>query len=631
MEVGELTAKELLSMATFDMIMDSPSLIEREILIQQCIDRAEELGVKTKFANLVKAFKAEEKRLQKQMQDDKKSQNINNEVDYSDIDEKLYCGSWIADDMGVRRLTDRGVVVACPHPITILARYINIQTGKEKVRLKFKKRFNWKEIVIEKNVISSASKIVALSDYGVAVTSENAKLLVAFLSDIENMNIESIEEKNSTSKLGWINGKFIPYDVSVQFDNEDKLKSVYESIGTRGDENVWYSLARSIKNNSRLEPKIYFAASFASVLIEPLNALPFIVNLWGETGKGKTVALMLAASVWAYPGNDGYIPKAKGTEASLEVRLDFLNNFPLMFDDLSQLKDKYKEDFSEFVYMLCSGRSKERSNKELGLNRAATWKNIILTNSEHSLVSETMQGGAINRIIDVEMADGYIFENGNEVVQILDKNYGFAGREFMEAITELGFDKIKEMQQVFFEKIKNRASELGVEKEEKQMIPMSILLTADKISADHVFKDGIYLDFNECFELIKDKDSVSEHERAYEFIKSEISINNGYFQHEGVKNGKFEVQRAINNQTWGVITEEYIIIQQNIFKKMCQDANCSFKAFLSWLKRKNLVTTENGRMTKVKKINGENSRCIWLRKPEFTEFVEVDQMEIPFD
>ena len=119
--------------------------------------------------------------------------------------------------------------------------------------------------------------------------------------------------------------------------------------------------------------------------------------------------------------------------------------------------------------MLCSGRSKERSNKELGLNRAATWKNIILTNSEHSLVSETMQGGAINRIIDVEIEDGYIFDNGNEVVQILDKNYGFAGKEFLEAIEELGFDKIKEMQQEFLDKIKNRAISLGVEKEEKQM------------------------------------------------------------------------------------------------------------------------------------------------------------------
>ena len=163
------------------------------------------------------------------------------------------------------------------------------------------------------------------------------------------------------------------------------------------------------------------------------------------------------------------------------------------------------------------------------------------------------------------------------------------------------------------------------------MIPMSILFTADKLATDYVFKDGIYLDFEECFDFIKDKDAVSEHERAYEYIRSEISINDGYFQHEGRKNGKYETIRAVNNQTWGIITEDHVIIQQNIFKKMCQDANCSFKAFMSWLKRKNLVTAESGRMTKCKKINGENSRCIWLKKPENSAFVEVDQAELPFD
>ena len=56
-----------------------------------------------------------------------------------------------------------------------------------------------------------------------------------------------------------------------------------------------------MRRSDRFEPQIYLAASFASALLEPLGALPFIVNLWGETGKGKSVNLMLAASVWAEP------------------------------------------------------------------------------------------------------------------------------------------------------------------------------------------------------------------------------------------------------------------------------------------------------------------------------------------
>ena len=52
--------------------------------------------------------------------------------------------------------------------------------------------------------MATASKITALSKRGIAVTSENAKLLVRFLSDVENLNDNEIQVQYSTSKLGWI-------------------------------------------------------------------------------------------------------------------------------------------------------------------------------------------------------------------------------------------------------------------------------------------------------------------------------------------------------------------------------------------------------------------------------------------
>ena len=49
----------------------------------------------------------------------------------------------------------------------------------------------------------------------------------------------------------------------------------------------------------KMEIKLMLAASFASVLVPLLGGLPFIVDLWGETEGGKTVTLMVAASVWS--------------------------------------------------------------------------------------------------------------------------------------------------------------------------------------------------------------------------------------------------------------------------------------------------------------------------------------------
>ena len=620
--------KELLSIRTIENIMDEEDLLAREIMIQEAMDRSEQLKCMTKFKTLMNAAKKEEKRLMELAKKDIRggSKTNNNVIDFSGCEESYDCGAWVANDSGVRTYTVQGERLACYHPILPVARMINIQTGKEQVKLKYKKGTIWKDIVVDKSIIASSSKIVALADYGVSVTSENSKALVSYLSDVENLNVEEIEVRNSTSKLGWIRGDFVPYDVNVYFDNEFNFKMLYESIRTAGNREKWYDLVKKIRTKGRLEPKIYIAAAFASVLIEPLNALPFIVNLWGDTGKGKTVALMLAASIYAFPGNNEYVTDPKSTITALETRTNFLNNFPVLIDDMSQIKNKFDDDFSTLVYFLCSGKGKERSNVNLGINATNSWRNVFLTNNEHSLVTETMQGGAVNRIIDVEMSEGYIFDNGNQVVELIKKNYGFAGKEFIELVKNMGTDEISKIQKDFQERITKRAEQLGVEKEEKQILPMSIILTADKLATENLFHDGQYLNFAECFELLKDKDAVSENQRAYEYMISEIGINKNNFIIPGTTGDDYR-------QIWGTIESGYAVILKNIFDKICKEANCSSRTFLSWARKKELIKVgKDGKNTITKRINGMIQRCVWLKLPDDgNEFVDVEDGQIPFD
>ena len=618
----------ILSIDTIAEIMNEPNLLRREMTIQEAEKRAEELKCATKFKALINAAKKEEKRLIELAKKDIRggAKTNNNMIDFDGCEKSYNCGAWVANDTGVRTYTVMGERLACYHPILPVARMINIQTGKEKVKLKFRKGDFWKEIVVDKSIIASSSKIVALADFGVSVTSENSKALVSYLSDVENLNVDDIEVRNSTSKLGWIKGDFVPYDVNVYFDNESNFKMLYESIRKGGKREKWYDLVKSIRATGKLEPKIYIASAFASVLIEPLNALPFIINLWGDTGKGKTVALMLAASIYAYPGNNEYVTDPKSTITALETRTNFLNNFPVLIDDMSQIKNKFDDDFSSLVYFLCSGKGKERSNVNLGINATNLWRNVFLTNNEHSLVTETMQGGAVNRIIDVEMADGYIFENGNRVVELIKKNYGFAGEEFIELVKDMGFDEISKIQKDFQQRIQDKAKSLGIEKEEKQVLPMSIILTADKLATENLFNDGQYLDFDVCFDLLKDKDAVSENQRAYEYILSEIGINKNNFIIKGSHRDDYR-------QIWGCLEDGYAVIQKNVFDRLCKEANSSSRTFLSWAKKKELIkVAKDGKNTITKRINGMVQRCVWLKLPDDgDEFIEVDDGQIPFD
>jgi len=426
-DIDSLKADTILEDEIFCEIFEQEDEIYKARLLLTLTDRAAELGVKTKFEKLVGAYKkvkAKYDRDNKQVAV-QQPDSLQRVTEFNSKYDEMRCGNWIANANGIKTFSMFGEVLACYHPILPVQRLINAETGKEKIKLAYKKGNKWKEIIIDKGVIASANKIVALADYGVSVTSETSKNLVRYLSDIENMNIDLIGTQISTSKLGWIQKEFMPYGGSIIFDNETRFKDTYESIHGFGNEDIWLNLVRKVRKSDRFEPKIYLIGSLASALIEPLNALPFVLNLWGDTGKGKTVAIMIAASVWAYPGGNDFVTDPKSTVTALELRLDFLNNFPMLIDDMAQLKDKYSGDFSELVYMLCSGKGKDRANATLGLNKSTTWRNVILTNGEHSLVTETMQGGAVNRIIDVEMGEGYIFPNGNEVVEIIKQNYGY--------------------------------------------------------------------------------------------------------------------------------------------------------------------------------------------------------------
>ena len=631
MDITKLDAKSILSDEVLTEIFEEQNPIEQAKLLLSVQEKAKILGVKTKFDTMATAYKKVNREIAKAAVE-KKSQNTSfdnyTQFDYFDDGHELYCGNWIADQYGVRTFTMFGEQLACYHPILITQRLMNAETGREKVKLAFQKGFKWKEIIVDKATIASSNKIVALADYGVSVTSETSKALVKFLSDLENYNIQNIDTRVSTSKFGWINGEFMPYGLNIEFDSDSKFKDIFESVQPYGDYSKWMDLMLRIRKSGRYEPQLYMAGSFASILLKPLNVLPFILNLWGETGKGKTVALMVATSIWANPGEGKYITSPTANLVAMEVRDNILNNLPMIIDDLSKTKDKYGDNFTDLIYMLCGGKGKERSNVNLGLESATTWQNAVLTNIERPLATETMRGGAINRILDFEMEEGSIFRNGNQVVETISQNYGFAGGIFVDEIKAIGFDAVREMQQEFLEQINQKAKEKGQEKEEKQTIPLSVMLTADKIATDSIFQDGIYLDIDRCVDALKNKGDVSENDRAYEFIMSEISININKFVPDDEGNYRGEC--------WGCIEDGYAIILVNAFNRMCERGNFSNKGFLSWAAKKNLIIQSGGKNTKTKRFGTTTPRCVWLRMDDGMidehGFIVVDeQMKLPFD
>lgn len=623
--IQELTKEDLLgSDGVLYEVYEQEDEIYRTHMLIELREQASKLKCKVDFDKLVAAYEKEYKDFSKM-----NSQVVPQGDGLTHFSNSKYpdmrCGSWIADDSSIRQYTIKnGEIVAFPHPIIPIQLLKNVNTGYVKIKLAYRLRGKWEEVIQGKDEICSSNKILTLAKYGIGVTSENSRALVKYLSDIESYNEAIIDMQLSTSKLGWIKDEFMPYYTDIVFDNASQFKEAFESIRSCGSREVWCNLVKEVRQYNKLSLNIYLAAAFASVLVEPLNALPFIVSLWGETGKGKTVALMLSASVWAYPGENAYLTDPKSTPTALELRLDFLNNLPMLIDDMAQVKEKYHGNYSELVYYLCSGTGKDRANGNLGLRAKTTWRNCILTNGEHSLVSETMQGGAVNRIIDIEMEEGLLFPDGNKVAEILKENYGFAGQEFIEVIKSIGIEKIREIQQDFAQKIRDVAKASNIEKEQKQILPMSIILTADKLATEYIFKDDVYLDLESCVVILKSVGEVSENDRAYEFIMSEVAVH--------INNFKPDMMGQYRGECWGTIEDGYVCIAINIFNGMCDRGNFSRKSFLIWADRKNMLNTDKGRKDKTKRLNGSPTKCISMKVFEegFVELTKDEQEKLPF-
>lgn len=619
-EMSEFDADNILDDEVFIELFEMEDPILRSKTKVQLTRRAKQLGVKSDFEEILKGYNQADREMKRQEQENRTVCTVDNYTNFTGPHDRMYCGAWIADDRGVfAQNSGRVDEVACYHPILPVERLRNLETGEEQIKLAYKRNNQWQDIVVPKTMITSANKIVALSGRGISVTSENAKLLVKYLADVENGNDDYIDVQYSTSKLGWINDQFIPYDTDIIFDGDNRFKQAFESVSEHGSFDVWLRHVRELRASGRMEVKFLLAASFSSVLVQVLGGLPFFVDLWGETEGGKTVSLMVAASVWANPDESRYIGNFKTTDVALESKADMLNHLPMFLDDTSTVSARIRDNFEGIVYDLCSGKGKSRSNKELGINRENRWRNVMICNGERPLSSYVNQGGAINRILEVECGEK-IYQDPQKTAETVKKNYGHAGKEFVEIIKELGEDEIRSIQKEFQKQL------LDTDKMQKQSISLSIVLTADKIATDYIFKDGQYISVEEAKKVLIDRNELSDNERCYHFIQDKVAMNGHRFD------------TITSCEKWGIVENGYAIFYNSAFDQICKDGGFSKKSFLSWAAKKGIIQQDSkGNHTKQKKIDGKNSRCVFLQlnleeSVDNDGFASIDetQEELPF-
>ena len=571
------------------------------VKIKQMTEQAKKVGV-TDFKGLYKGY------IESMQLRGGANIVINNPTNFSGgAYMQLEAGKYNVDDGGVYIAGLNGLPehIICHHPIIPFECLQNIDTGEEKLNIAYRSRGEWRELIVPKEILYNSKNISQLVKHGVDVSSETAKDLVSYFQEIESLNRDVIPLKKSVGRLGYIGeAGFSPYVSGLTFDGEQNYSHIFNAIKSHGDYDKWLKIAKQCRRES-LIAKIILAASFASVLVQPLGGLPFFVHLWGvDSGTGKTVALMLAASVWGNPEMGEYIQTFNSTVVGHERIAAFLNSLPFLIDELQLSKDSHGKSRFD-VYQLTQGVGRSRGTKTGGIERTPTWRNTILTTGESPLTSGSAGAGAVNRVIDIECtANNVVIKDGMKVSSIVKQNYGYAGRKVVDFIQECKhrkcFDTIQEIYDEFFRTL------CQSDTTEKQAMAAAIILTADKIADICVFEEGKSLTVDEISPFLQTKKAVSAGERGYQFMCDWVAANSK----------RFVAGEDNTGEVYGIIQDNYAYIIRSKFSEVAQKQGFDERALLSWLKSNNKILTRGRRNTRGKRINGVNVECVAMKLPE---------------
>lgn len=469
--------------------------------------------------------------------------------------------------------------------------YKNIEEETENIQCAFKLDGKWKTFITARENLLHNGKIVSLTKKGLDVSTANATQLVRYLQAIINKNRDIFEKKESVNRLGWYNNKFIPYDNEIICDAEDDFKEKFKAVSTRGNFNTWLNEMYEVRKNKIV--RILHAVSFASVLLNKLNKKSFVTMLWGTTGDGKTVAAMTAMSIWGNPSSrNGLFYNLNNTTNFYYRVAHFFYNIPILFDEL----ETCNIDINKLIMGLTEEVDRGKAKAEGGVQKNNTWNTAFIMTGEHSASTINSGGGALNRLIEID-TDEKIIQNGSKTVDIISENYGFAGKIFVEQISKISIQNLKEM-------YNKKVDELLQLKDttEKQAFNMAMVLLADELACKYIFKENKPLKTTDVEKYMLTKEDVDVSRRAYDVFRGECIVNKSRFMIE--INGK-ATDFTSNGEFWGKMSEwEVDIVKTKLDEILKRNGFSPKKTYKDWIKLGYLEKNSAGKYSTKTSING---------------------------
>lgn len=511
----------------------------------------------------------------------------------------LRCEDWICGKDGVykwilgKKETDPPILIDVSYQqIMPVGTTENIETGEQKYDIAFSVRrggrFMWKDIKVEPAICCSKTKIVTLANLGVVVNDRTAKNLVNYISDMYRINEDSLPVTKAISHFGWIGKDFFPYVKEIVFDGDNAQARTVRAVGSHGSLEAWRKACMGYRENMYV--RLLMDASLASVLIKKINCLCFVLHLWGASGTGKTVAFMVAASVWGIP--DELILSVDSTINYCTSRAALMKSLPVFVDE-TQLS---RGNLEKLIYGMTEGKERGRLSRNSSEKSGKTWENVSFFNGEQPIVGAQSGAGAVNRVIELEI-DKPLFTDFAGVLETVRENNGHAGEKFVKYIQGIPDTDLIMRHKDLCQKLSILAQSTG-----KQVQSLACILLADQLAGECLFPGEKAVDLLEGVGFLKKEAEVSQAERAYQFIVDWIAANENLFD------------PLYSNRILGKVINDGCLINQTELMMALEANGFNFDAVKKeWAAAGYLERSSDGRYASLTTVGGKNTRARYVK------------------
>lgn len=253
-------------------------------------------------------------------------------------------------------------------------------------------------------------------------------------------------------KLGWQNSQLIKEPVflinEVRFNNNKSIlhystNDYNYSKGKLADYDCFLMKEIFPYKNIGFGFSLGISSMISSYLAKDLPLSTLVVDVCGESSKGKTTLLELIASIYCNPDSkneNSFVRNFDATANSLLAGCEGFYGVPIIIDDTSTSAGFI--NYKSLVYQLSDGKQKGRCNSNGSCqSKRESWNSIVLVSSEEEIVNlENAQAGASVRLLnlnDIQWTNDA--SHSNRIKAFIRKNYGLVYKSFVDLI--LSIDK----------------------------------------------------------------------------------------------------------------------------------------------------------------------------------------------